>query len=217
MDEPHEEQRGEGGSRNLDRILALSDGVFAIAMTLLVLNIEVPEIPEDLVAAELPGELLDLWPKFLSYVLSFVVILFYWTAHHSIFGLIKGYDRVLIWLNSLFLMCVAFLPFPTALLGEYGDQQLVVVIYAGSLAVTRLLLSSVWWYVSGKPRLTNIDLDPSTMRAFSIRAWAIPLIFLVSIALSFFSVTAAVYSWLLLVIADFVLLRVLRQSRQPNH
>lgn len=217
MDEPREGQRGEGGSRGLDRLLALSDGVFAIAMTLLVLNIEVPEIPEDLVAAELPGELLDLWPKFLSYVLSFVVILFYWMAHHSIFGLIRDYDRVLIWLNSLFLMCIAFLPFPTALLGEYGDQQLVAVIYAGSLAITRLLLSLVWWYVSGKPRLMNIDLDPSTMRAFSIRAWAIPLIFLVSIALSFFSVTAAVYSWLLLVIVDFVLLRVLRRPRLPNH
>lgn len=76
MDEPPERQRIEG-SKGLDRILALSDGVFAIALTLLVLNIEVPEIPEDLVAQELPGELLALWPKFLSYVLSFVVILFY--------------------------------------------------------------------------------------------------------------------------------------------
>ena len=77
MDGPREGQRVEGGSRGLNRILALSEGVIAIAITLLVLNIEVPEIPEDLVAAELPGELLDLWPKFLSYVLSFVVILFY--------------------------------------------------------------------------------------------------------------------------------------------
>lgn len=213
MGEPREEPRGEGDEgRGLGRILALSDGVFAIALTLLVLNIEVPEIPEDLVAEELPGELLDLWPKFLSYLLSFVVILFYWMAHHSIFGVIRDSDKVLMWLNSLFLLCVAFLPFPTALLGEYGDQQLVVVIYAGSLAITRLLLSSVWWYVSGRPHLANIDVDPSTMRAFSIRAWAIPLIFLVSIAISFFSVTAAVYSWLLLVIADFVLLRVLRRS-----
>jgi uncharacterized membrane protein len=213
MDESREGRRTEGDSRGLDRILTLSDGVFAIALTLLVLNIEVPAIPEDLVAEELPGELLNLWPKYLSYVISFVVIVFYWMAHHSIFGVIKDYDRVLMWLNSLFLMFVAFLPFPTALMGEYGDQQLVVVIYAGSLTVTRLLLSLVWWYVSGKPHLANIDMDPGTMRAFGIRAWVIPLIFLVSIAISFFSVTAAVYSWLLLVIADFVLLRVLRRSR----
>ena len=169
--------------------------MFAIALTLLVLNIEVPEIPENLVAEELPGELLDIWPKFLSHLLSFVVILFYWMAHRSIFGLIRDHDRALVWLNFLFLLCVAFLPFPTALLGEYGDQQLVV-IYAGSLAITRLLLSSVWWYVSGNPHLASIDMDPSTMRAFHIRAWAIPLILLVSIAVSFFSVTAAVCSWL---------------------
>ena len=77
-------------------------------------------------------------------MLSFVVIGFYWTAHQSIFGLIRDHDWMLVWLNSLFLMCVAFLPFLTALLGEYGDQQLVVVIYAGSLGITRLLLSSVW-------------------------------------------------------------------------
>jgi uncharacterized membrane protein len=168
MGGPREERRIEDNSRSLDCILALSDGVFAIALTLLVLNIEVPEISEYLVAEELPGALLDLWPKFLSYLLSFMVIIFYWITHHSIFGLIKDHDRVLIWLNSLFLLCVAFLPFPTALLGEYGDQQLVVVIYAGSLAITRLILSLVWWYVSGRPHLANIGMDPSTMRAFGI-------------------------------------------------
>ena len=126
-------------------------------------------------------------------------------AHHSIFGLTTDYDGVLVWLNSLFLMCVAFLPFSAALLGEYGDQQLVVIIYAGSLAITRLLLSSVWWYVSGKPHLASIDMDSITRRAFHIRAGTVPLIFLLSIAVSFFSVTAAVYSWLLLMTADFAL------------
>jgi uncharacterized membrane protein len=109
-------------------------------------------------------------------------------------------------------MCVAFLPFPTALLGEYGDQQLVVAIYAGSLAITRLLLSSVWWYVSGNSRLMSIDMDPRTIRAFSIRGFGIPLVFLLSIGISFFSVTATVYSWLLLAVVDFMLLRVLRWS-----
>jgi uncharacterized membrane protein len=211
MAEPRVEgQRSEGG-RGLDRILALSDGVFAIAITLLVLNIEVPEIPDDLVAQELPGELLGLWPKVLSYVISFLVILLYWMGHHSIFGIIKEHDRGLLWLNSFFLMLVAFLPFPAALLGEYGDQQLVVVIYAGTLAITRLLLSLVWLYVSGKPWLVNVEFDPRTRRIFDIRAWAIPLIFLISIVISFFSVTAAVWSWVLLVVADFVLLRMLRR------
>src|SRR5919202_4451794 len=168
MEEPcmtnSQKQNIEGG-RELDRIVFFSDAVFAIAITLLVLNIQVPEIPQGLVAEELPSRLLDLWPKYLSYVISFLVILSYWMAHHSVFSAIRGYDRGLIWLNSLFLMCVAFLPFPTALLGNYGDQQLVVTLYAGSLAITRLLLSAVWWYVSTRHRLIDSALDPGLIRA----------------------------------------------------
>jgi uncharacterized membrane protein len=199
------------GSKELDRIVTFSDGVFAIAITLLVLNIETPEIPANLVAEELPGRLLDLWPKFLSYVISFLVILTYWIAHHSIFSAIRGYDRKLIWLNSLFLMCVAFLPFPASLFGEYGEQPLVVAIYAGSLAITRLLLTAVWWYASSGRRLLDRDLDANMIKAYRLRGLAIPLIFLLSIFISFFSVSAAVYSWVLLMVVDFVLFRLLRR------
>ena len=109
-------EQGAEHNRELERILFFSDAVFAIAITLLVLNIEVPDIPQDLVAEELPGQLLGLWPKYLSYVVSFLVILIFWISHHTIFSNIRGYDRVLIWLSSLFLMFVAFLPFPTAFL-----------------------------------------------------------------------------------------------------
>jgi uncharacterized membrane protein len=207
--EPREQK--DQGSKELDRIVTFSDGVFAIAITLLVLNIETPEIPANLVAEELPGRLLDLWPKLLSYVISFLVILTYWIAHHSIFSAIKGYDRKLIWLNSLFLMCVAFLPFPASLFGEYGDQPLVVAIYAGSLAITRLLLTAVWWYASSGRRLVDRDLDERTIKAYRLRGLAIPLIFLLSIFISFFSVSAAVYSWVLLMVVDFVLFRLLRR------
>jgi uncharacterized membrane protein len=205
-----QEQKIEGG-RELERILFFSDAVFAIAITLLVLNIEVPDIPPDLVSEELPGRLLDLWPKLLSYVLSFLVILMFWTAHHTIFRPIKSYDRGLIWLNSLFLMFIAFLPFPTALLGEYADQQLVVAIYAGSFAITRLLLTAVSWYATSGHRLVDDDLDLGTIGAWRVRGLAIPLVFLISIVVSFFSVEAAVYSWLLLFIVDIVLLRILRR------
>jgi len=199
----------EKNSRELDRIVFFSDAVFAIAMTLLVLDIKVPEIPARLVDEQLPEILLELWPKYLSYVLSFVVILMYWMGHHIIFRAIKRYDRTLIWLNSLFLMCIAFLPFPTSLLGEYGDHQLAVVIYAASLAVARLLLTAVWWYASSGHRLIDESLPRNTIRIYRIRGLAIPLVFLLSIGISFLSVTAATYSWLLLIVADNILLRVL--------
>ena len=199
------QQKTENG-RELDRIVFFSDAVFAIAITLLVLDIRVPD---GLSAAELPAQVLGLWPKFLSYVLSFLVILMYWMAHHSVFRSIKRYDRGLIWLNSLFLMCVAFLPFPTSLLGEYGENQLAVVIYAASLAVARVLLTAVWWYASSEHRLIDEKLPLSMIKAYRIRGLAIPLVFLISIGVSFFSVDAAVYSWVLLIFADALLVRAL--------
>jgi uncharacterized membrane protein len=104
--------------RELDRSVFFSDTVFASAMTLLVLDIQVPEIEERLVDERLPERLLALWPKYFSYLLSFVVILMYWMAHQSIVKDIRRYDRVLIWLNSLFLMYIAFLPFPCSVSTE---------------------------------------------------------------------------------------------------
>jgi hypothetical protein len=93
----------------------------------------------------------------------------------------------------------------------------VVAIYAGSLGITRLLLTAVWWYASSGHRLVNSDLDPATIRAFLIRGLAIPLVFFISIAISFFSARAAIYSWLLLVVFDFLLLRVLRRHGENSH
>ena len=136
------EQKHRGG-RGLDRIVFFSDAVFAIAITLLVLDIRVPEIPDDVTADELPARLLALWPKYFGNVLSFVVIISFWVIHRSIFSGIRGYDRGLIWLNSIFLMFVAFVPFPTSLLSEYGDHQLPVAIYAATLAIGRLLLTVI--------------------------------------------------------------------------
>jgi uncharacterized membrane protein len=198
--------------RELDRIVFFSDAVFAIAITLLVLDIHVPEIPDRLVDEQLPGRLLALWPKYLSYVLSFVVILMYWMAHHITFRAIRRYDRTLIWLNSLFLMCIAFLPFPTSLLGEYGDNQLAVAIYAASVAVARLLLTAVWWYASSGHRLIDESFPESTIRIYLVRGLAVALAFVISIGISFFSVSAATYFWILLVVADNVLIRVLSKD-----
>jgi uncharacterized membrane protein len=198
--------------RDLDRIVFFSDAVFAIAITLLVLDIHVPEIPDRLVDEQLPGRLLALWPKYLSYVLSFVVILMYWMAHHITFRAIRRYDRTLIWLNSLFLMCIAFLPFPTSLLGEYGDNQLAVAIYAASVAVARLLLTAVWWYASSGHRLIDESFPESTIRIYLVRGLAVALAFVISIGISFFSVSAAMYFWILLVVADNLLIRVLSKD-----
>lgn len=209
------EQRQRGG-RELDRIVNFSDAVFAIAITLLVLDIRVPEIPDDLIAEELPAQLLALWPKYFGYVLSFVVIISFWNIHHSIFSAIRGYDRGLIWLNSTFLMFVALVPFPTSLLSEYGSHQLPVAIYAATLAIGRLLLTAIYWYATSGHRLVDPDLDSRTVRFLLLRGLTLPVIYLLTIGVSFLSVSAAIYSWLLLILVDTVILRR-RRVRAESH
>jgi len=196
---------GMEAGRDRDRIVNLSDGVFAIAITLLVLDIRVPDIPESMVAKELPAALISLWPKYLGYFLSFVGIAVFWTIHHSIFRPVRSYDRTLLYLNFLFLMVVAFVPFPTSLLGEYGDHQLPVAIYAATLGVGRLLLTAIHWYSTRRDdQLLEEAQDPATVRFFLIRGLTIPAIFLLSIVISFFSVGAAVWTWFVMIAIDAV-------------
>ena len=193
--------------RDRDRIVNLSDGIFAIAITLLVLDIRVPDIPENLVAGKLPAELLSLWPQYLGYFLSFVCISVFWMIHHSVFRPIMAYDRPLLYLNFLFLMVIAFVPFPTALLGEYGDHQLPVAVYAATLAVGRLLLTAIYWYSTRHASLLAEPQDPATVRFFVFRGLTIPAIFLLSIGVSFFSVGAARWTWFIMIAIDAIVVR----------
>ncbi len=152
--------REGAAGKDRDRIINLSDGVFAIAITLLILDVRVPDIPESSVAAELPAALLALWPKYLGYLLSFVGISTFWVIHHSIFRSIAAYDRGLLYLNFVFLTVVAFVSFPTSLLGEYGEHRLPVVVYAGTLAMGRLLLTAIHWYSTKNGRLLDEPRTP---------------------------------------------------------
>ena len=109
----------------LDRLVNFSDAVIAIAITLLVVQFSVPAANEDVGAA-----LLDRWPQFLSFILSFFVIGIFWIAHHRIFRYVARVDQRLLWLNLLFLMCIAFMPYPTAVLGEHDRTRASIIFYA---------------------------------------------------------------------------------------
>src|SRR5829696_9763719 len=194
--------------RDRDRIVNLSDGGFAIAITLLVLDIRAPDVPENMVPSQLPAALLSLWPDYLGSILSVVGISTFWLIHRSIFRPIRAYDRNLLYLNFLFLMVVAFVPFPTSLLGEYGNHQLPVAVYAATLAVGRLLLTAIEWYSVRHDRLLDEAQDPATVRFLLIRGLTIPAIYLLTIVISFFSVQAAIWSWVILIVVDSVILRI---------
>jgi len=178
--------------------VSFSDAVIAIAITLLALNLEVPQIPESLAAGELPSALLELWPKFFSFLLSFWIIGFYWLAHHRMFRQVRAYDRGMLLINLLFLMWVVLMPFSSALIGEYESQQLPVIIYAIHNILASLTLTWLWRHASKEGRLVETNLDPRVVRYNKLRALFIPTVFLLSIGLSFICVDIARLSWLLL-------------------
>ena len=182
---------------NTNRIEAFSDGVFAVAITLLVLNLQVPQLAASVVSRELVAKLIELWPKLLIYVLSFVIVGIYWVAHHNSFHYIKRSDRNLLWLNLLLLLFIVFIPFPTALVGEYPEQQVSVVIYGSTLVITGLVLQLLWWYATSKYRLVDREIDPHLVKWATRRNLAAPLIYLLAIGASFLSVQISLIIFIL--------------------
>ncbi len=179
----------------LDRIIFFSDAVFAIAITLLALELRVPEMPINQVATQMPRELAAMTPKFISFILSFLIIGSYWAAHHRDFQYIKRYDQRLIWINLLLLMFVAFLPFPTAMLGNYPAQQFTVTLYAACLALMGFVRAWLWWYASKNYRLIDRELDPRRIARLNRRGLIVPLIFLLSIVVAMSNPLVAMWSW----------------------
>jgi uncharacterized membrane protein len=187
-----------------ERINAFSDGVFAIVITLLVLEIKVPELAVEVAEAELPRALLELWPKVFSHVISFVVMGIYWVGHHNMFMHIKRHDRVLLWLNIMFLLFVASMPFPTGLLSRYPGQQIALVIYCIVLILAGLSLDAMWWYASKNRRLVDPSIDPDLVVFVHRRVLIAPIIYLIAIGVSFLSVLMA--ELLLIVVAVLYIL-----------
>ena len=136
-----------GRGRDTGRIEYFSDAVFAIAMTLLVLDIRLPKVLDSPTPAVLWEQVGLLWPQFFAYVLSFAVLALNWVFHHRKFRVVRSYDGGLIWINLVFLLFVAVLPFPTSLLSDYGSQgDAGVVLYAAEVGILSGLQTWLWWY-----------------------------------------------------------------------
>ena len=120
--------RFKQGRMRLTRIEAFSDGVFAIIVTLLVLELKVPALKDHASAAELAHHLVELLPKFLSWLISFIIVCKFWLNHHHVLGLARQSDYAMVWLNSIFLLGQSFIPFPTAVVGEYPNNRLAVFV-----------------------------------------------------------------------------------------
>ena len=181
--------RGADPGRETVRIEAFSDGVIAIAITLLVLDVRVPERSAE---HDLWTGLVDRWPNYLGFALSFVIIGIIWANHHEMFGFIERADRALVLLNLMFLLCVGFLPFPTALLAEYlghEGERTAVEVYSGWMLVTALSYCLLWWYPR-RAGLISASADPRAVRNM-VRSFRIgPPSYVAAFLLSFVSTWA---------------------------
>ena len=184
-------------SEETDRLLALSDGVVAIAITLLVLEIAVPEVPPEAPSPVVGDLVFAQWQEFVGYALSFLVIGLYWTLHRRVFVYIERHDRGVVWLNLLFLLFVAFVPYATNVFSTYPDAFGVSFI-AGVLALTGLSLAVLWTYAS-RAELLEEGLTSPVVGIQAARFLASPLVFLGSSFVAAIDPRWAVLTWLLLV------------------
>jgi uncharacterized membrane protein len=174
------------------RIVAFSDGVFAIAITLLVLSLDVDR---GLSSDELWRTIRDLWDNFLAYAVSFAVIGRFWVIHHRFFGEVKAFDGRLLSLNLLYLAAIVLIPFSSKVLGEYGGDTPAVVVYAANLAAVVLI---GLWLTSYAHRAGLTTLPPEAQRESWIRAAYIAAIFGASIPIAFVAPNVSELMWLAL-------------------
>jgi uncharacterized membrane protein len=196
------ERRGPvGGGRDTGRLEAFSDGVIAIAITLLVLEVRVPERKGIETSSALWRLLGDLWPDYLGYLISFATIGVMWANHHAIFKHITRTDHYLILINLLLLLCIGFLPFPTALMADYlghPGERAAVIVYSGWFLVTALAYNRLWWHACHDRRLIDPHARPGAIEAITRRFKLGPPSYLLAFLLSFVSTTASLIVLLLL-------------------
>jgi uncharacterized membrane protein len=198
-------------ARDAGRLEAFSDGVFAIAITLLVLDIHAPRGAHGEPA--LWRALLALWPNYFSYAVSFLVIGSIWANHHTMFRHIRCVDRTLLWLNTLLLLNVAFFPFAASLLAEYiatPDARVGALVYSGTLTVGGVLFNLLWGYAARDHRLLAAGSDSARIRRISRRWRAGPLLYGLAFAVAWVSPTAS-----LILFAALILLYALAPEWRP--
>ena len=175
------------------RLEAFADGIFAIAATLLILNVAVAE------NRPLGPELLRIWPSYVAYAVSFVTLGIIWMNHHLVLHQVSHVDRTFLVLNVLFLLVIAFIPFPTRLLSIYiktPDAQAAALAYGVTLTLTAILFNAMWRYAAWNRRLIRADAEKRVVDGISRSYLPGPIIYFVATVVAFVSpwLSAALYA-----------------------
>lgn len=198
-------EHSEFSKLSFDRIVFFSDAIFAIVITLLVIEIRPPEI-EALTNAEVIDAIMGVVPAISVCLLSFAVLGTYWILHHRVFKWITGYDYRLVTLNLLFMLTTIFVPVTTSFLGHFANFPAASIFYALSIGVMGLAEFAVWAYAAHKRRFIRDDIPAGLMRYVTYRILIPPAVFLLSMPIAAINANLMELSWALMIPA-FLLLR----------
>jgi uncharacterized membrane protein len=182
-----------------EHVISFGDAIFAFAITLMTLSIDIPDLPTNLTESQLSSRLYDLYPQVESYIISFAVIAIFWISYHQVFNFITRSHISMVYLNLLFLLLITFLSITTSLVIEYDSYQIPYVIYCVVVIMTSSLLALIWWYATKNYRFVDKDIHPLFIRGLMLNLLLVPFVFAISILVSFFDLDIAQYLWLLIV------------------
>lgn len=201
---------------NRDRVLNFSDAIFAFAATLLVLKIDIPGILPHQVETNFFQVLGHLWPVYFANLISFLVISYYWLCHHAVFGLMKRFNATIVWWNVVFLISVAFLPFPVDVFGDYSMVPEVVIFYTASLAVVGYLLAGMWWYAAKNHRLIDTTVSEHHITFYTMQILVAPIVFTLSLPLVYIDPWLTKFSWIFVVVGIWWVNKAFKYKRMSE-
>ncbi len=193
------------------RIEAFSDAVFAIVVTLLVLELHVPKLPEGFTERQMLGELWRLAPNFFGFLVSFFVLAIFWVNHHQFFHSLRSASRGLLWHNNHLLFWLCFVPFPTAFVGEYHTSRMPVMLYAFMLGMAGIAFNLMVRHAA-KRNLFHPEIPDAYLRRAMRRGIFGPVLYFGAMALALVSVEAALALFAVVPVLYFIPQKILRSG-----
>jgi len=188
----------------LEHVISFADAIFAFSITFMAITINIPNLAQNLTQAQVIDKLLESLPEFEIYVISFFMIGIYWIAYHQIFNHIVGSHYITTWLTLVFLFFITLIPLATNLQIGFGQYQIVFVLYALVLTIAGALLTITWLHAT-KNKLIDENLNQREIHYISLESILSPVVFLLSILVSFIDLQIAYYFWLVIIPAKTIL------------
>lgn len=195
-----------------DRLINFSDAVFAFSATLLVLKIDLPNLPPEVLQNNFWIEIIKLIPSYVANFVSFLIIAYYWRMHHKLFLLVRRFNILIVWMNIILLIFVAFLPFPIDLFGEYSNFPDVVVFFTLAVTFVGLILLVMWLYAAHKHRLIDKHMGEKVIEYHTLTFLVAPVVFGISIPLAYFDPFIAKISWVLVIVCLLLLNQIYKRN-----